>query len=137
VALGALLTAGGALASETLLNRHPVPEESVFLDRIPFEIAGYEGIPLEISEREREALQSDGLLLRDYARPNEAPVWIFVDYHRTQRLGAQIHSPRNCYPGQGWSVMQVENVTLSAAGEPIPACWLTLANRDGHRRLAL
>ncbi len=137
LAIGAVLTAGGAWASETLRSRHTLPEETVDLERVPHALGGYEGAGLEVSERVLNELRSDSLLLREYVRESEAPVWLYVDYHRAQRLGAQIHSPRNCYPGGGWSVAQAENATLDVAGAVQPVCWLTLVNGDGENRVAL
>jgi EpsI family protein len=137
LAIGAFLTAGGAWASETLRSRHTLPEETVDLENVPYALTEYEGVQIEVSERVLNELRSDSLLLREYARESEAPVWLYVDYHRSQRLGAQIHSPRNCYPGGGWTVARAENETLDVAGTLRPVCWLTLVNGAGEMRVAL
>jgi EpsI family protein len=137
VAIGAVLTAGGALASDTLRSQHPLPPETVTLENVAMSVDRYEGIPIEVDERVQKQLGSDALLMREYARPEEPPVWLCVDYHRAQRLGAQIHSPRNCYPGAGWSLKHFETVTLDIPGAEHAACWLTLENGDGVQRMAL
>jgi EpsI family protein len=109
----------------------------VDLERVPYVVDGYEGAPMEVSPRVLKELQSDSLLLREYVRADDLPVWLYVDYHRAQRLGAQIHSPRNCYPGGGWSVAAVESEMLDIAGARHPGCWLTLVNGEGEKRVAL
>ena len=39
---------------------------------------------------------------RAYFSPAHGELGLYVGYFRTQRTGAQIHSPKNCLPGAGW-----------------------------------
>ena len=137
LATGALLTAAGAWASEELRNHHALPSEDVDLSRVPMDSAEFAGFDLEVDERVLRELRSDSLLLREYAREGEAPVWIYVDYHKSQRLGAQIHSPRNCYPGGGWTVLEAVDETIEGVRGPFEVCWLTLGNARAEKRIAL
>jgi len=120
VAIGA----GWALRAGT-----PLPTDTVDLELVAWEIGDRQGRPVRMAPGTREQLQSDALLLRAYEREEAPPVWLFVDYHRTQRLGATIHSPRICYPGSGWSVTAAEVAVIGDAGRS-PACWLRLRRED-------
>ncbi len=48
-----------------------------------------------------DALRVDDFIYRTY-RKNGRPVQLYIGYYRTQRNGAQIHSPKHCLPGSGW-----------------------------------
>lgn len=137
LATGALLTAAGAFASEEFRNHHALPSEDVNLERVPIDLGLFLGVDLEVDERVLRELRSDSLLLREYAQEGDAPVWVYVDYHRAQRLGAQIHSPRNCYPGGGWTVLEAVDETIEGVRGPLTACWLTLGNARAEKRIAL
>jgi EpsI family protein len=39
---------------------------------------------------------------RVYLSPSQGDLGLMVEYFRTQRTGAIIHSPKNCLPGAGW-----------------------------------
>jgi EpsI family protein len=42
-----------------------------------------------------------------------APVWLYVGYYGSQRTGVTYHSPLNCLPGSGWSVLHRDDVTVN------------------------
>ncbi len=52
----------------------------------------------------RETLQAREVMYRMYAPESSAPVWMLLAYFDQQREGSQVHSPRHCYPGAGWSI---------------------------------
>jgi EpsI family protein len=129
--VAALLTAVG-IAGGALLRAGGVPPvEAVDLEAVPRSIGAWQSRDVPVSTRVRAQLRSDALLLRAYSTGEDAPVWALVDYHRTQRLGATVHSPRICYPGAGWRVDRVESGR--AGGRAIR--WLELT-REGERMLA-
>jgi EpsI family protein len=51
-----------------------------------------------------ETLRAQEVLYRMYAVGSREPVWLFLAYFDQQREGSQVHSPRHCYPGSGWSI---------------------------------
>ena len=51
-----------------------------------------------------ETLRAREVLYRTYAPESDTPVWVFLAYFDQQREGSQVHSPRHCYPGAGWSI---------------------------------
>jgi len=68
----------------------------------------------------QDALRAREVIYRRYAGETESPVWVFLAYFDQQREGSQVHSPRHCYPGSGWSIERELDV---------PAPW-----RDGPMR---
>jgi EpsI family protein len=121
----------GAFASGHVLRTSVVrPTETVALDEIPYEVGPWRGEDLSVRPQVMDLLRPDGFLLREYRTEGEPPMQIYVDYHRVQRLGATIHSPRLCYPGAGWQPARVDVTTVRGDGWERPACWLRLrANR--------
>jgi EpsI family protein len=81
-----------------------------------------------------ETLRVDDYILREYSpatqggSPKETlfgslvPIWLYVGYYQSQRTGVTYHSPLNCLPGSGWSIVTREVVPLtlgkSAVGAP-------------------
>ena len=53
---------------------------------------------------------------RTYRAADGKPVWIFMGYFDRQKEGSQVHSPKHCYPGSGWSIL-AESVLASPWGE--------------------
>ena len=53
---------------------------------------------------------------RTYHAADGKPVWIFMGYFDRQKEGSQVHSPKHCYPGSGWSIL-AESVVASPWGE--------------------
>jgi EpsI family protein len=70
----------------------------------------------------QEVLAASDLLNRVYIDPQAGEALsLFVAYYDSQRQGGAIHSPRNCLPGAGWSIMQAEAVPIALPGSPEPA----------------
>jgi EpsI family protein len=118
--------AGALAGGQALRSGVPVPAEAVDLDRIPDRLGHWHGHDIEVSAEILAILRPDGFLLREYVSGRELPIQLYVDYHRVQRLGATIHSPRICYPGSGWELVDVEVSTLAPEHPELPVCWLTL-----------
>jgi EpsI family protein len=72
------------------------------------------GIPQEI----REVLKADDLLMREY-RHDGQPVWLFIAYYHSQRTGATYHSPLNCLPGGGWTIVSRDAMPVPIEGRPL------------------
>jgi EpsI family protein len=47
---------------------------------------------------------------RTYRAGDDAKVWVFLGYFDRQREGSQVHSPKHCYPGSGWTILSETNV---------------------------
>jgi len=125
-----ILTVLGIVGGQTLRAGVPAPPEAVHVERLPLEFAGWQGRDVPVTPQVLDLLRPDGFLLRNYFRTGEPPIQVYIDYHRVQRLGATIHSPRICYPGAGWNPTHIEVAASDAGGSGHPGCWLRLRNGD-------
>jgi EpsI family protein len=72
------------------------------------------GLPQEI----RDVLKADDLMMREYRHEGQ-PVWLFIAYYHSQRTGATYHSPLNCLPGGGWTIVSRDDVPIPVEGRPM------------------
>ena len=59
-----------------------------------------------------KVLKASDYLLRDFQKPQEAVVNLYVGYYASQRSGATYHSPLNCLPGSGWELSEPGKATI-------------------------
>ncbi len=75
-------------------------------------------------------LQTDRILDRVYVRPQTSiPLELFVAWFKTQRGGAQPHSPKVCLPGAGWLPVATSVVTLGTSAGMVPVNVYAVTNR--------
>ena len=75
-------------------------------------------------------------IVRAYLAPDGPPVSVYVGYYRSQRRGAQIHSPKYCLPGGGWNRREerVRQIQVPSVGKPIHAVE-AVYEKDGEKEL--
>jgi EpsI family protein len=95
---------------------------------IPWEIGGYVGSSMAVTEAEAQVAGFSDHLLRVYgdpaADPDADPISafrfsIYVGYYETQARGHTIHSPKNCLPGAGWEALSSETATIDLRGSGV------------------
>jgi EpsI family protein len=47
---------------------------------------------------------------RTYGEGTGQRVWVFMGYFDRQKEGSQVHSPKHCYPGSGWNIIEEDKV---------------------------
>ena len=57
-----------------------------------------------IDQRSMAVLLVDDYIMRTYVNSKGEAVGLYVGYFKTQKEGKQVHSPRQCLPGAGWSI---------------------------------
>jgi EpsI family protein len=83
------------------------------LDQIPAVFAGWVGSPAPpLAPDVARVLAADQYLHRYYQGP-EGVIEMDVAYYGQPRVGANMHSPLNCLPGNGWSVTDVRDIVVS------------------------
>jgi len=115
-----LLAAAGAYARD--LSGHRAEARGVpDLASIPEKIGGWVGEEYKMSDSVARVLGADAYVLRRYRGPGDISVWFFLAYFRQQQVGSQIHSPRNCLPGSGWTVLSLRHgeVDLDGRAQPV------------------
>lgn len=95
-------------------------------DDIPMTLDAWEGrtaAPLD-PETARQ-LSPDGYLHRFYVAP-AGIVEMDVAYYTQRRVGASMHSPLNCLPGNGWTVSDSRDVRITTPQGPVSIRELTV-----------
>jgi len=123
-------------AAYGLRLRHTTPETSpVRFETLPYSFDGFNGIERPLDDATMEVLRADTLTQRLYQDPNGDAVWLFVAYFGEQNYGEQIHSPRNCLPGSGWSIRTIERVPVVIEGRGEIIANRMLIERDRMRQV--
>ncbi|MFL6466970.1 MAG: exosortase C-terminal domain/associated protein EpsI, partial [Pyrinomonadaceae bacterium] len=65
------------------------------------------------SEETERVLGASDYVMREYRSPYGQKLNLFIGYYDSQRTGATYHSPRNCLPGSGWEMKELDPVQLS------------------------
>ena len=116
------------------------PPALATLATLPMQLAPWRG-------REAPPLSPDVLAtlaaddyLRRYYISGRRGVEIDISYYAQPRVGANMHSPLNCLPGNGWKITDVAHVTLSAGagrGALNGAQIRAMTVQRGNRRFAM
>ncbi|MGV8048745.1 MAG: exosortase C-terminal domain/associated protein EpsI [Anaerolineaceae bacterium] len=72
----------------------------------PMQIGEWTGKQNRFDERVYDSLGADDTLLGIYTNHDGRQIEIFLSFYNSQREGRQIHSPRNCMPGAGWTITE-------------------------------
>jgi EpsI family protein len=96
-------------------NNVAVPLNRPLAD-LDYQLGDWQGKDEGISERAREVLNSDDILMRTYRDPSGAVVYLYVSYFERQQRGEISHSPRNCLPGAGWQRLEAQRVAYPLPG---------------------
>lgn len=64
-----------------------------------------EGVDHLFDAQTMNVLRATDYLLRDYRLGDGERANLYIGYYATQRDGASYHSPLNCLPGAGWSMV--------------------------------
>jgi EpsI family protein len=73
------------------------------LDLFPDRIGAWTGDRIVIPQADLAVLGPGRFLERRYVAPDKPAIDLFIAYFPTQTTGDQIHSPKHCLPGAGWT----------------------------------
>lgn len=117
IALSSILLVSGFFVNKSLLHHEsPVPLIQEF-SKFPLQIAQWQGENLPFKKKTLQVLGVSDYLNRRYLSKNgglgiQRSVWLYVGYYDSQRKGATYHSPKNCLPGSGWEITDIEDLGL-------------------------
>jgi EpsI family protein len=108
------------------------------LSDFPKDIGSYRAVQdFAFDEQTLKVLGVTDYVNRAYFSPAKGELGLYIGYFRTQRTGAQIHSPKNCLPGAGWQPTISEVYQLSLAdGRKVPVN-LYLISKDLDQQIVL
>jgi EpsI family protein len=93
------------------------PARAPELETIPFTLDGWTGRPAPpLAPDVARVLAADRYVHRYYSRSDAAPIEMDVAYYAQPRVGANLHSPLNCLPGNGWTMAEPRTASVVTAG---------------------
>lgn len=109
-----VLVAGGILVNSwTYLGEAHVERQE--LKNFPTQVGGWkqEGVDQRFDAQTMSVLRASDYLLREYRLSDGRMANLYIGYYATQRDGASYHSPLNCLPGAGWSMVDPAMITIT------------------------
>ena len=113
VGIVAVMVALAAAAGNYLRYSAPPAASALGLDSYHLVDPGGGTAEYEVEPIDQEFLDLLGareVSFRTYREGTEKRVWVFMGYFDRQKEGSQVHSPKNCYPGSGWNILEEANV---------------------------
>ena len=108
------------------------------LNQFPQEVAGYRSVrDFPFDADTLKVLGVTDYMNRVYVSPTKGELGLYIEYFRTQRTGAAIHSPKNCLPGAGWqpAVSEIHELKLDD-GRKVPVN-LYVIRKDQDEQIVL
>jgi EpsI family protein len=115
VVTGVLMAATFA-GLQTILRATPAIPRTA-LQEFPQRVGMLEAKDIPIDAETQEILGATDLVNRVYENgsPQES-VGLFIAFFESQRKGGAVHSPKNCLPGSGWSVLESGTTSVRMSG---------------------
>ena len=106
------------------------------LVRLPLEIGGWAGVDAPpLKPADAKVLAADAYVHRYYEGPAGA-VEMDAAYYSQRRVGASMHSPLNCLPGNGWTVADMRSLPVETSEGTWNVRELTVRRRNTIYALA-
>jgi EpsI family protein len=101
--------------------RHYQPAASARpkIGEFPLQMGGWRGVRDDVIPDIVEMLNPTEIFSATYANDSGAEVHLFFDYFASQSSPGGPHSPRNCMPGSGWTILKVEDREISVKGRAV------------------
>ncbi len=115
VAVASGILVAGVVALGPLSRGEAVPLRGS-LDEFPLQMGELRGVDEGLEPAIIGKLGVTEFLMRKYTARGRAPLWLYVGFYESQRTGALIHSPKNCLPGNGWSIVRTEEIAFDPGG---------------------
>ncbi|MCK4237421.1 MAG: EpsI family protein, partial [Candidatus Krumholzibacteria bacterium] len=118
----ALLVLIIALTAYTYVLRYRSVEkaQSPDLEAIPKRIGKYIGREEHVEPESLRMLGTDAAIFRSYRNGKGQTIWLFIGFFGSQQENSQIHSPKNCYPGSGWNIIEEGSNRIRPGERTVP-----------------
>ena len=116
--VAALVLLSAIILVQLISHGEPVPIRQN-LSGFPLELGLWRGQETPLDAKVVEILKVDDYLNRVYthAATGHRPLQFYVGYYGSQRQGATYHSPKNCFPGSGWEIVQSERAQVPLSSQ--------------------
>lgn len=102
------------------------------LENLPKEINGMQGIDDSFPESVYKELNADKHVYRHYCSGDGRRVDLYIGYYGTAKGGRTGHNPIGCLPGQGWGLLESQDIALKSNYYPdgVPVNYLLSTKGD-------
>jgi EpsI family protein len=119
--IGLLVAAASVAALAPERTKADVPRKD-FL-HFPMQVDGWAAQRMSLDRIYTDVLQMDDYILANYAKTGErAQINFYAAYYTEQSTGRAVHSPRNCIPSGGWTILDLSERAVpgvTAGVEPL------------------
>jgi EpsI family protein len=106
------------------------------LESIPTQIGEWKLVHTDtLPEDVLKNLNATTYISRTYRR-GSLNLDFFVAYYATQAAGEDLHTPKNCLPGNGWEIRNAGSTALRVGGQPVTVNEFTIQSEQ-NRAVAL
>jgi EpsI family protein len=95
----------------SLSHGEEIPLRKTF-SHFPLQLSQWSGKELGLKQDVLKVLKVNDYMMRQYQRTQGPQIGLYVGYYQSQKQGATYHSPKNCLPGSGWSIVKTEKMSL-------------------------
>ena len=120
--VAAAVLAGAAIAHATIPLPEPKTPQRRDFTYFPQQVGDWRGKPLPLEKQFADVLQLDDYLLANYADSSGRVVNAYVAYYAAQTQRLHEHSPRQCMPGGGWEIRELQPYVVPGVkfnGQPL------------------
>ncbi len=132
----AAILAAGILSLHLLSHGEAIPLRQP-LAQFPAQLGAWQGTADKLSADVLDILRVSDYTARLYTAPGKLPIGLYVGYYETQRQGQEIHSPQQCLPGGGWSILSRRNLTIAVPGQGQPVTINNVLVANGAERMVV
>ena len=125
-----LIVAGAGVYARVLEAHRVAAGQPPRLAEIPAAFGDWRSRDIPMSANVAKVLGADVTLQRVYQNSSRQQVELFLAYFSRQAVNSQIHSPKHCLPGSGWTIVSTEPAQLDLPGGTQPATRMIL-QREG------
>ena len=86
------------------------------LSSFPTQIGEWKGTVSHFDKKIYDILGVDDSFLCNYKNKNNQTLQLYIGFYRSQREGDLIHSPKNCMPGAGWTIVDSTIIDIDVPG---------------------
>ncbi len=105
------------------------------LAQFPTRLGAWQGVTDRLAPDVLDVLRVSDYAARLYTASGRLPIDFYVGYYETQRQGQEIHSPQQCLPGGGWSILSRQNLTIAVPGRGQPVTINNVLVANGEARM--
>ncbi len=120
ITLVALLLVIALALFHSLRTMEPVIPERTDFAGFPLKIENWTAEPLILPKIEQGVLQMSDYFLGIYRSPGQPEITLLISYYASQSAGRSPHSPRVCIPTGGWSIENLNRISVQHNTSEIP-----------------